>query len=553
MTARVRIGRVQWKSAPPAPRPSANYSYDQAYGNLTSGFAYQADSLESAELGNWMPWLRSPDSELNFYRDRRVSRTRDLERNDGWARGAINRTVDNTIGNIFRLVPRPNWRALSRVNSACDAAWAKEFGEFVDSEWQMWADDPMHYCDVAQQQSMVQMFRLALRHKLLDGENLGVVRWEPDQVGPGAARYATALQLIDPDRLSNPYDAPDTHAMRGGVEINDNGAAIAFHIRRAHQNDMFDAPESVIWDRIPRKTAWGRPIVLHDFDLDRTGQHRGLGVLSPILSGFMQLTRYDSAEMAQALLQTAIGTFIESPYDPALVEAAMNAPAGEAGALNAYQDLRAAEHARKGTSYAGVRIPIVVPGEKVVFAPARHPSGNFAEFEHAALRKVAAAVGTTAEQITQDYSKANYSSLRAAMLDAWRTMIRRRADFAIGMAAPLYCCFLEELIDRNPSCLPRRAPDFLEMRAAYARARWIGPGRGWVDPVKERQGAVLGLDAGFGTLEDECAEISGADWRDQLEQRAEEIAEMERLKLPKPDWAAGGIPASETDARPQPA
>jgi hypothetical protein len=34
------------------------------------------------------------------------------------------------------------------------------------------------------------------------------------------------------------------------------GAPVAYHIRRAYQSDWYEAAESMIWDRVPRKTAW---------------------------------------------------------------------------------------------------------------------------------------------------------------------------------------------------------------------------------------------------------------------------------------------------------
>jgi capsid protein len=42
------------------------------------------------KLANWQPALWSPDNEINIYRDRIVSRMRDLVRNDGWASGDNN-------------------------------------------------------------------------------------------------------------------------------------------------------------------------------------------------------------------------------------------------------------------------------------------------------------------------------------------------------------------------------------------------------------------------------------------------------------------------------
>jgi lambda family phage portal protein len=194
----------------------------------------------------------------------------------------------------------------------------------------------------------------------------------------------------------------------------------------------------------------------------------------------------------------------------------------------------------------------MAPGEDIKTVSASRPGGNFSDFEHAMLRNVAAALGMSAGQVSQDWSRTNYSSARAELFDAWKTLARRRADFSIGFATPVYGAWLEEEFDKGRVPLPAGAPSFAAGRAAYMRCRWIGPGRGWIDPVKERQGEVLGLDAGFSTLEQACAEMNGADWREMIEQRAVEVAMFKRKGLKLPQWGAAEEPASHTETRPQP-
>jgi capsid protein len=82
---------------------------------------------------------------------------------------------------------------------------------------------------------------------------------------------------------------------------------------------------------------------------------------------------------------------------------------------------------------------------------------------------------------------------------------------------------VEEALEVDDLPLPDNAPAFIEARGAYSRCTWIGPGRGWIDPVAEKQGAVLGMDAGLSTLEMECAENTGEDWEDILDQRKREV------------------------------
>ncbi|WP_387693323.1 phage portal protein, partial [Photorhabdus sp. RM71S] len=84
---------------------------------------------------------------------------------------------------------------------------------------------------------------------------------------------------------------------------------------------------------------------------------------------------------------------------------------------------------------------------KITTVNAARPHSNFEGFESAALRNIAAATGLSTQQVTQDWSDVNYSSSRSAMLEAWKTLTRRRADFSIGFAQPILTAFIEEIHD----------------------------------------------------------------------------------------------------------
>ena len=184
------------------------------------------------------------------------------------------------------------------------------------------------------------------------------------------------------------------------------------------------------------------------------------------------------------------------------------------------------------------RIPTLFPGEKINSVAPNRPSTHFKDFENAVLRNVATGTGLSAQQITNDWSDVNYSSARAALLEAWKTLTRRRGDFSFHFCSPIRTAWMEELMDPETGDdlpMPAGAPSFIEYRTAYARCRWMGPGRGWVDPVAEKQGAVLGMQAALSTLEDECAE-QGLDFEEVLEQRKYEIGLFEEYGIPQPEW-----------------
>jgi lambda family phage portal protein len=243
------------------------------------------------------------------------------------------------------------------------------------------------------------------------------------------------------------------------------------------------------------------------------------------------LARYYGVELQAATIAATFGTYVTSPYDPAQVAEALD----NTDELSAYQGMRADWHEERPAMLSGARIPTLAPGESITSVGAAHPHNGFGEFAAEMSRTFAAAAGISAEQITQDWSKTNYSSARAALLESWKTLTRRNTEFKIGSATPVYACWLREAMERNDLPLPNGAPDFMEARTAYSRCDWLGVARGWVDPVKEKQGAILGMDAGLSTLKRECAE-QGLDYEEVIQQRAAEAAAFKEAGLPPPNW-----------------
>lgn len=517
---------------------------------------YDAGDYMGEHTAAWRPALWSPDVELNNSRDTIVARARDLARNDGWASGAVTRILDNAIGSSFRPIAKPDHRALARYtgNSRFDAVWAEEYGRAANAAWRDWANDEAgKFCDIERSKWMGLMFGVAFRHLLIDNDALAVNEWRPERIAPGRARYATCIRLVDPDRLSNPQLRFDMRFMRGGVEVDEDGAAIAYHVRKAHQGDWWAGGDSVTWERIPRETDWGRPMVVHYFEPDRAAQHRGgNGIFTPVITRLKMLYKYDTAELDGAILNAIFAAIAESPMDHELLGEALGE--GDASNVHSYQSGRADFYDERRMEIAGSKITTLYPGEKLSFVKSERPNGNFAAFEKAVLRNVAMAVGGGASQVSGDYSDVNFSSLRAEINEIWKTMGRRRHNFGAGFASPIRSAWQEEAHELDDFPLPTsgEVPDFLECRAAYGRCKWMGPGRGWVDPVAEKQGAVLGMDAGLSTLEHEASEHAGEDYEDILDQREIEVRAFERRGLPVPTWAGMQVtPAQSTITPPE--
>lgn len=501
--------------------------------------AYQAADVVAQEMAGWMPALLSPDAAWLPARDTVAARAHDLVRNNGWAAGAVSRYMDNVVGSGFRLSAKPDWKALGQTPE-----WADEWQRSTEAAWRSWADDPDFVCDVEGRKSLGMIAGLAYRHFLVDGEALAVPYWMPSRPG---VRWATALKVVHPDRLSNPNNTADTDTLRGGVETNKDGQPIAYHVRSSHPGDYVGLSRDLFrWDRIPARTAWGRRRVIHYFDEEAAGQTRGISKFVATLKRLKVAEKHDSTELMAAIVNSIFGTYIESPFDHQLLQDALvgHDPAAS-DSIGQYQDMRAEFHADGRLKLNGVRIPTLFPGEKIGALSPTRPNTAFTAFQENCLRNIASALGISYEQLSQDWSKTNYSSARAALMEVWKHLIRDREIFISGFMTQIYALWLEEAIDRGIVQVPANAPGFWDARAAWVKCKWIGPARGWVDPAKEITAAAMRLELGISTLEDECAE-QGKDWEEVLIQRKRELEAMRKLGLAMPNWAQfAGTPGTQ--------
>ena len=111
------------------------------------------------------------------------------------------------------------------------------------------------------------------------------------------------------------------------------------------------------------------------------------------------------------------------------------------------------------------------------------------------------------------------------MNETFKFMQSRKKNVADRLATMIYTLWLEEEINNGNVPLPpgKTAAWFYEplVKDALCQCAWIGASRGQVDELKETQSAILRIDAGISTYEEECGRL-GKDFRDVFEQRARE-------------------------------
>ncbi|MDP1738906.1 MAG: phage portal protein [Caulobacter sp.] len=508
--------------------------------DFSAAAATRGGSARDQHLAGWNPPNLSADSSWLWSKDQAVARVHDLLEREPWAQGGVDRKMDMIIGASWRPSINPDHEALGITLEQ-----AADLGRAYERAFRGWSEDPLWRGDLEEAQNFSFQLHMVTMEQQVGGDGLGVLRWKPDR---GWA-YGTALQIIDATRLSTPMGRPESDTLRGGVELNNDGAASAYHFRNRHPGDLFlgTSVGAYTWERVERREPWGRPKVLHLYAKDRPGQTRGVSRLVAALSRFKGLSRYSEAELGNAVMNALFAATITSSFDPAVAEQHLTA-----NATAGYHELRETVYDANPPMMGGVRIQHLFPGDDLKFLTTGREAGGFAQFTMTFLRSIAAGLGIMYEQLTGDWSQVNYSAARFAFIDIWRGIQKDRARVAMMFATPVLLAVLEDAIDAGLVDLPAGCPGLYEAPAAHLRVKWIGPARGWVDPVKEPAGALLQMALGATTGEDIAAD-QGNELDRNIPILAAEAKRWKEAGLMPPSMADMIAAVQAVDTQPEPA
>jgi len=299
------------------------------------------------------------------------------------------------------------------------------------------------------------------------------------------------------------------------VRIGDKGEPVSYFIQKTHPGVIrFTKRGEREFVEIPVRNEYGRKNIFHLFFVLRSGQTRGVPFFAPVLTYFKDLAEYAEAELVAARIAACFSLFITS-------EASMDVAVNSAYERNPSGQL--IESLEPGM------IKHLLPGENITSFNPQRPGATFEPFVERILKAISAALGLPYELVAKDFSKTNYSSARAALLEARRYFRMRQEWLSRKLCQPVWEMLLEE------AYLSRqiKAETFYENKRYWTNASWIAPGWEWVDPLKEAQAAEVGLKNGIVTYSDLYAQ-EGKDWEESFEQRKREAAKMKELDLEFP-------------------
>lgn len=401
---------------------------------------------------------KSADAEIRWsLRDLR-NRSRDLERNNEYARRYLQLLQTNIVGESgFRLQLKGR-----NIDGTIDMAG----NNIIEAAWE-------DFCrlggpTVDGKMSMTDLSNHVIRGMARDGEVFLHI------VNKNYLRHGIGVQIIEPDRVDEQMNETlrDGNQVRMGIELDSSTRRVAaYHVLVNNPGDYDYATTTTgtFRQRIPADR------MLHVYVQERADQTRGVPWTVTAMPALKMLHGYREAELVAARVGAAKMGFFTSP-------------AGDGFTADGYEDTFTPLYdAEAGTFH---QLPAGVDFK--AFDPT-HPTTAFADFEKAILRGIAGGLGVSYTAIANDLEGTSYSSIRQGALEE-RDFYKTQQRFVIEhFIDPMFRLWMRHVMDF--ALIPINGPGKFEKFALGIS--WRARGFQWVDPLKEINAAVVGLQNGI--------------------------------------------------------
>lgn len=444
----------------------------------------------------WNPATGDADEVIQWDIDTLRERSHDLYRNAPAAASAINTNITHTIGVGLRVRPQIDRDFLGLSDEEADEVEAAQ-----RREWLRWSISKE--CDIQRTSNFDEIAETAFRATLLSGD-IFVSSPFKERI-PGF--LGLKVQLIEGERVSNEGWQSDTERLVGGVEKDEFGAPVNYHISKAHPGSTRDRKVTE-WEVIPVFNADGERQILHLYDKLWPNQTRGVPYLAPVIETFKQIDRLIGAEIDAAVINSFFTVFIKTSTEDGLDTME---PTSAIGGKSSDKDYKMG---------SGNMLDLALD-EEVEFADPKRPNDAMDDFLVAILRLTGASLGIPFEILIQHFT-ASYSASRAAVEMAFRFFQKRRVWIINNLYQPFYEKVISEAVARGRLSAPGFFAD-PEIRAAYLGAAWRGPAKIVIQEHQEVRAARGRIDMGISNKSRETAVLLGEDWEEVHQQRVKEI------------------------------
>lgn len=426
--------------------------------------------------GDWQAIGSSANAEVYSDLATLRNRSRDLCRNDDYARGIVRNIIKNVV---FTGIGFQGQVKQLRGKQGND----NKINLLIEAGFDYWSRKK--YCDVTATNSFGSLQQLIFRSYLESGE-VFVRKINNSFAG---CKIPFSLEVIEADQVDENYNAiaPNGNVIIMGVELNSWKRPVAYWMHRSHPGDSWFA-----YDRDGDKRDLQRvdaAEIIHLFNKERPGQLRGVPILYSTINRLRNLSKYEESELIAARAAASFMGIVTTPYNDLL-----QPPQG-----NNEESLPAEESLSPGV------IKYLSEGEDFKSFTPNRPNSAFEGFHRNQLRAAAVGAGVSFEGASGDYSQSNYSSSRLSLLDVRDIWAIAQRFFIDNFLTEIYEGWLEAGVLSGYFDFP----DYELNSDRYKQITWTPRGWNWVDPQKEIQATILAIKSGLTTLTAEVAKQGG--------------------------------------------
>jgi lambda family phage portal protein len=486
---------------------------------------------------DWEPDHRSGDDSINANWDLLVTRLRDLQRNEPTVRGLMRTLSKFVIGT--GIATFSNALTLAGATDAAREPGSDEFDDEFNFEsdelFEEWSEEE---ADVQGRLSWQQMQALHFQEVMSAGESLLLKCYDrdPNRTMP------LCFQLLEPEQLDYRMNFPREVSPSGnkivrGVEINDQGRAVAYWIFDTHPYDSYSNFNTKS-TRIPADR------VIHTYLPNRPSENRGATWFSTNVQIAKDTDWYVGNELTAAALGALLTLIVKR-------KSGAGSGIGFVGD-NSSMDGASDQYGNSTVKLGRGLVADLGADDDIKVAESSRPNRDAAPFIKLLSQLQGQGSGLSLLRVTGDYSQSSYTSARGAHLDDQAFFLVLQAFCSRSFVRPVRRMHTIEAagygLFRSIS-----ARQFEKSRRQMLRVTVQPPGREQLDPEKETESAAARIRCGFSTWQDECG-ARGKNWRRvALQQRRERQFFSDTLGF-VPDLAntVQGKKA-ETDSSPEPA
>ncbi len=309
--------------------------------------------------------------------------------------------------------------------------------------------------------------------KLVAGDGFAIRLWLPSR-RPDAVT-GTCWRLIDPARVSNPFDGANSATMFEGIELDGSGSPIAIHIRSAHPRLQRMSTGKITWTRVPFFDENGDRLVIHRRSAKRPDQVRGISALATSLTDLHHLSELKNAWIVAKRMNATVAWVVKTK-DPVKAAAADRNGALLAGTVGMKPAMK---------YYVGL-------DDTVEMQSTDFQGGSFDELTVTLAQSVAAAWCLPVEMVLRRLTKTNMASSRAALLDYYMTVQREQDEHILQVEQPIVESLIREGIVRGEIDVGADVDWDMTCAGMFRR-----PPRVFPDPLKEAQAAQAKAELGY--------------------------------------------------------